>query len=334
MRHTDAPPERGATEAAPTFAGEIWTSLLQQSGRPAAGVVDEVLALRHGERVRTSERPMPCSVSPDIPTGVDCRLPTSTGAKARGIGTTLSRARIVGGRVVQGSTYVWVVRASERRRRMPWSYHLANLGVVEASGAVGDEALAEGLTGERSPAGALDLGAPSRRLISAVQCSPLLDRRPPFRAGRTRLRWAATLSEAPRAANSARFTVTGENGRTVRLSLGRDELPAALAFCEDLAYHDWLLTTMRRALSRGDDDTLVRQRPLLEHLFDLWMPGALTPLALLDLWEGFERDPGFTWHWQSLTARVRDRCTLRMLSLLETTPAAEDGRRGAGQFRG
>ncbi|CAM5643812.1 putative protein OS=Streptomyces tendae OX=1932 GN=GUR47_09795 PE=4 SV=1 [Streptomyces tendae] len=54
------------------------------------------------------------------------------------------------------------------------------------------------------------------------------------------------------------------------------------ALCDDLALHDWLLTTVVRMLdglrlgagAAQDAGAVVPTRPAVDHLLHLWMPGA------------------------------------------------------------
>src|SRR5215470_17978806 len=91
--------------------GEIRTALLRNSMSVAPDVARRVLELQPGERVRSSERPVSHAVSPDVLTGVDCRLATRTGRKTRGIGTVVTHASVTGCRVLQGSTYAGLTAA-------------------------------------------------------------------------------------------------------------------------------------------------------------------------------------------------------------------------------
>ncbi|WTW97049.1 SCO2521 family protein [Streptomycetaceae bacterium NBC_01309] len=321
----ETPP--GSVANASAAAGEIWTTLLQHSGRLPQAAIDEVLGPQRG--TPATERPLPCTFSADALTGVDCRLPAPVGSAPRGIGTSLSRTRIIGGKVVQGSAQVLLTGTADSHRRS-WSHYLARPGVVEVLGEPDVEALGLGLAADRAQVDPLALGASAKHRIAGVQRSLLLDRRPPFRAARTRLRWAAVLPSQDTTECRAVFTLTGESSRSLRVVAAAPDLAAVQRFCEDLAHHDWLLTTLNGALVRGDgrDDSFERQRTVLEHLLGLWMPGAHTPAPLAVLWSGFERDPGFTRHWESLTGLVRDRVALHTLALLERM-SGERGRNGA-----
>src|SRR5262245_49860006 len=95
----------GPSERPVLACGEVRTCLLPSfqalDGRAAA----QLLRLRADELVRVSERPNLYALSPDVLTGVDCRLPTSNGAKVRAVGTVAARAALTEGRVLQATAY-------------------------------------------------------------------------------------------------------------------------------------------------------------------------------------------------------------------------------------
>ena len=80
---------------------------------------------------------------------------------------------------------------------------------------------------------------------------------------------------------SAIVTVDSPTLRTVELVLAPQDMPAAVAgLCEDLALHDWLLTTLSSLMeavvtrSGNGQEHVERCVPVLEHLLHLWLPGA------------------------------------------------------------
>ncbi|WP_198167453.1 SCO2521 family protein [Microbispora sp. ATCC PTA-5024] len=304
--------------------GEVHTGLLQNSGEIEESTCRQVLALMAGETVRVSRRPIVHAVSPDRLTGVDCRLPSATQSRVRGVGTVLSRCAITGGRVAQGSSYVRLTRA-EADRRLPWSHYLARPGVVEVLGKAKERDLADGFA-EDPPHGCLDLGAISGRLLDLAQSSPLLDRRAPFRVPRTRLRWAAESGEP-----AIRFVLRSDQTRSVLVVHDGAFTPAVAELCEDLALHDWLLTTLLVMVERARIGAVpglqaaARLAPAVDHLLHLWMPAARLGDAMAPYWESLDRRPGFSRQWQSLVDRVRDQMAVTTLALLRDT--AEAGRR-------
>jgi hypothetical protein len=305
--------------------GEIRTALLRNSVSVAPDVARQVLEIQPGERVRCSERPIGHAVSPDVLTGVDCRLATRTGRKAGGIGTVVTHASVTGCRVLQGSTHTELV-ASGSENRKPWSYYLSRPGVVElATGRASPDDIRDGFLWQDLP-DALDLGAVSERTMDGIQRRPELDRAPPFVARRIALRW--TVEESADAALEADFTITSPTVRTLRVAVPREvRLSAVVELCEDLALHDWLLTTLLGLIERGqragDDPTQVVEslRPAVEHLMHLWLPGARVEASLLPIWSGFEQRPGFSRQWDVSVNRVRDQIAVTTACLLGAVPA-------------
>src|SRR5690606_3688104 len=139
--------------------------------------------------------------------------------------------------------------------------------------------------------GTLNLGAISQRLMDDIQAARDLDRSPPLRIGRTKLRWAA-IGEADGAASSGEitFVVEGERLRTLRLRYGGHQAAAVTELCEDLALHDWLLSALLEVIERSRVDAgprglvVERLRPAVEHLLHLWMPAARLPEAMTGFW--------------------------------------------------
>ncbi|MFD2762834.1 SCO2521 family protein [Micromonospora eburnea] len=298
--------------------GEVHTSLLQHSTALTQEQSSEVLSLVEGEAVLTSRRPSLYAVSPDVRTGVDCWLPSARKRQLRGVGAVVTRAVITGGRIAQASSIIQVV-GGERRR--PWSHYLANPGVLETVGKLDVEDLAAGFR-LGNAADVLNLEAITGRVLDGVQMSELLDRRPPLRAPRTRMRWTAMVHQRPDAA-SAVVRVDTPTLRTVELVVGTQDVPAAVAgLCEDLALHDWLLTTlsalMELAVTRAasTQEHIERLRPVLEHLRHLWLPGARVDPRLRPVWDRLEQVPGFSRQWNSLVNWIRDQITVGNMALL------------------
>jgi hypothetical protein len=309
--------------------GEIRTCLLQNSGSVRETVVSELLRLIPGEPVWMSERPMAHAVSPDLITGVDCQLPTKSGARSRGVGTVSAHAVITAGRVLQGSAAVRLERG-EFDRRQPWSHYLSRPGVVELIGKVNLTDTAKGFVAQAPVANALDLGAVSDRVISKVQLSRLLDHVTPFRSTRTTMRWSA-VATSDISKCRAGLTVENKTVRTLELVLRDEDLPDAARFCEDVALHDWVLTTLVRLIDRSDlgsgqgSAAMPVLRAAVDHLLHVWMPGAHVPDSLLPLWEGLERRPGFSRQWNTTSGRVRDQLAMAILTELGGARTTESG---------
>jgi hypothetical protein len=312
--------------------GEVHTGLLQNSTSVSQARSVQLLALVLGERVRQSTRPIAYAVSPDRLTGVDCRLPTVSKARVRGVGTVVSRAAITGGHVLQGSTFTQVVKG-EADRRLPWSHYMSRPGVVETVGKADQDDLASGFTDTKPALPNLDLGAVSDRLMDEVQVDVGLDRTPPFRMARTRLRWVAAGGAGPAQPAWIRFSIENDTLRTMAIGgVDVDDPLSVAALCEDLALHDWLLTTLLELIERsriGDGSrarVVDRLRPAIDYLLHLWMPAARVDQAVLHLWESLERRPGFTKQWRALVDRIRDQVAVGTVAELSAV-AGENARR-------
>ncbi|MCF4138239.1 SCO2521 family protein [Streptomyces sp. Tue 6430] len=299
--------------------GEVRTCLLPTRDAVDEQVAEQLLRLRADERVRLSRRPNRHAVSPDVLTGVDCRLPTAGGARIRAVGTVTARAALVEGRVLQATAH-FCVPARGPDRRQPWGYYLVRPGVLVPVGRISAPAVAEGfLTGHRQDEP--DVGSVAESLLARIsRRHRLLDYDTPLNTTDTSLRWAA-LPAADGEAAAPRFTVAEDGRRLVELRLPRGTAPAAAAaLCEDLALHDWLLTTVADKLDGlrlGSDDgraALKVLRPLVDHLLHLWMPQARVDRTLNTLWRELEETPGFTRQWTSLTQRIRDQLAVRLLT--------------------
>jgi hypothetical protein len=307
--------------------GEVHTGLLQNSTPLRRDATVDVLNLFVGEQVRRSERPMSYAVSPDRLTSVDCLLPTASGKAVRGVGTVVTRASITGGHVAQGSAYAGVTR-SPANRRLAWSYYLTRQGQIETIGKADGPDIASGLARPTQPSGTLDVGAIGGRALDAVQRSPRLDRQPPFRTQRTRMRWVVTPTDDESAEATGRFSVESPTRRTLELVVPRRHLGEIVDLCEDLALHDWLLSTllslMEASLSGPGTRTqrITRLRPAIDTLLHLWMPAARVDESLQPVWQDLERRPGFTRQWDASVNRIRDQMTLGTIALLEAAEPA------------
>jgi hypothetical protein len=306
--------------------GEVHTGLLQNSTSLPWDATAEVLNLLVGEQVRRSERPMAYAVSPNLLTSVDCRLPAASGKVIRGVGTVISRASITGGHVAQGSGHAVVVK-STANRRLSWSHYLTRPGAIEAIGKADGADIARGFAGTSQALGTLNLGAISGRTLDAVQRSTRLDRHPPFRTQRTHMRWVVTPTDEEGVEATGTFRVVTPTLRVLELVVPREHTGSIVDLCEDLALHDWLLTTLLSLMESSltgpgtRAQRISRLRPAIDTLLHLWMPAARVDEALLQVWQSLERRPGFTRQWEASVSRIRDQMTLGTLALLESATA-------------
>jgi hypothetical protein len=278
-----------------------------------------VLAVRAGERPRVSLRPTLYALSPELLNGIDCRLRTSSGTRTHGVGTARTRAVISGGRILQSSSYASIPEDSVEHR-MPWSYYLARPGVVELIGKRADRSdLAAGFLNGDDAGDYLDLGAISNRLMDRIQTSSSLDRRPPFKISRARFRWVAETTDGT---PEAHFILVSDTVRTLHLKCPHETGTGIVEVCEDLALHDWLLSSLILlsskarigATSPAELGTLLA--PPINHLLHLWMPAAHVDKSLHWPWAALEENPGFTRQWRSSVDRIRDQIAINTLDLL------------------
>jgi len=312
--------------------GEVVTALVQHSTPLTNPACQEILRIRPGSTVRAATRPTPFAVSPATAVGVHCTLPTASGARVEGVGTVVAQATVTGGRLVQTSARA-VLSARAFDYRAPWSYYLANPGLIEVRGRTDIDDLVRGCVSfvDGEAASSLDLGAVCTRLLDRVQRSPLLDRRRVLRAPRTRLRWVAVYSPAARLAGGMPSgTVSpsaGESPPSVELVI-HDDVTRSLVIgptgagddrlgllAEDVARHDWLLSTLLRFVddqrsSAHVDGAGGHAVASLVDLFHLWMPGALVPAELATVWPELEAGPAFSRQWVNLVGHVRDQIAL------------------------
>jgi hypothetical protein len=299
--------------------GEVHTGFLLTSTAVPVDTAMELLAIVPGGSVRTRQRPIRYAWSPEVLTGVDCAAPLAEGREVRIVGTPATRLALTDGRIIQAGTHATLRQDSTGRRR-PWSHYLAQPGVLELLGKASDESLATGFLCGPATATALDLGAVNVRTLATIQRSERLDRNPPFRSRRTRLRWSAETSDGEQ---EIFFTLGADGLRTVRLR-SREPNPQALAdFCADLALHDWLLSTLLDivdravARSRPTAELISMLRPGIDHLVHAWMPAAHVSTTLSRIWQELDLRSGFSLQWQKTVERIRDQLSVGLVEALK-----------------
>jgi hypothetical protein len=301
--------------------GEVHTGLLHHSSAISPASATRLLDVVLGERVSRSDRPISYVLSPSQLTGVDCLLPAASGTKVRAVGTTASRTALTGGHLLQGSAYVQV-RRSAAARRLPWSHYLDRPGIVETLGKADGSQLADGFLDAKPSAGYLDLASIARLAMDSVQDQRDLDHRSACRSSRTRFRWVVPPSTADQ--RHVIFGIQNDVTRTVRLPNRSLDVTVVAELCEDLALHDWLLTTLLSLIERsrigfGSRSGVVeRLQPAVDFLLHLWMPAARTDEALIDVWDSVEQGSGLSRQWQVNVDRVRDQLALGTMEKLST----------------
>jgi len=289
--------------------GEVHTGLLR--GRDPATLEESrrFVDLVAGEPVLVSQRPISYVRSPAVPMGVDCTLvPGGTFRQTRGVGTVLHRAAITGGHVLQGSA--WTTLESARgSARQSWSHYLVRPGVVEVLGRVKWSELATSFAGLDRPDTTLDLGAVAARALDGVQRETARPGATRLRSARTRVRWIAQSGDA---AAPVRFVLRRTDLRVIHLTATGLSAADLAGLCEDIALHDWLLTTLIEAVRKAApgvlarDEALRRLAPVIDYLLHLWMPDARGDDFSALVWASLEARPGFTRQWETLVRRIRD----------------------------
>lgn len=236
-----------------------------------------------------------------------------------------ARAALTEGRVLQSTAY-FCAPASGPDRRQPWGYYLVRPGFLIPVGRLPGKAVTEGFLSANRP-GELDVGSIAESLLARISRQHrILDQDAPFTTADTSLRWTAVAAEGEE--TSFVFTKADDGLRMVELRLPRGTAPgAAVGLCEDLALHDWLLTTVSDKLDglrTGSDDRTVLKvlRPLVDHLLHLWMPRARVDRTLHAAWEDLEKSPGYSRQWGTLAQRIRDQLALHAIAMPNEVPTS------------
>jgi hypothetical protein len=300
------------------IAGEVHTGLLRGRHPVPAGEAQRLADLVRGEPVVVSERPISYVRSPSAPVGVDCPIIQPGRSRAiRGVGTVLQRVTLTGGHALQGSAYATLRAAeSETGGRQPWSYYLARPGVVEALGRAQWPAIAAELAAPDRGPHALDLGGIAGQALTRTQRGVTASGRTRLPTARTRLRWTAEPCAGDQSPG-VRFVLRRDDLRLLRIEAPEDATAEALAaVAEDVALHDWLLTTLIEVVGKAavgvlDRDTALRRlAPAVDYLLHLWMPAARGDDLAAGVWAALDHRPGFTRQWEALVHRIRDQLTV------------------------
>ncbi|MGW4947796.1 SCO2521 family protein [Actinoplanes sp. NPDC004185] len=306
------------------IAGEVHTGLLRAPDPVTADQARRLVDLVVGEPVLVSHRPTAYVRSPEIPVGVDCGLGSAAEARrVRGVGTALQRAAITGGHVVQGSAVTTLVRG-EGSARQPWSHYLTRPGVIETLGRTRWDEVAAALGGPDRPGDSLDLGAMAGRVADRVQRSASRGGPVRLRAPRTRLRWTARFAGTA-ATPRVRYSVRSDDLRLLELAVPGDQpppVPELTALAEDVALHDWLLSTLLEIVGKSALGVVERRAalerllPAIDYLLHLWMPAARGAEISTAVWAALDRRPGFSRQWDTLVRRIRDQLSVGAVTAL------------------
>ncbi|MEU8656376.1 SCO2521 family protein [Actinoplanes philippinensis] len=301
--------------------GEVLTSLLPTSAALPADAAERLLTLTTGAAASRSDRPISFVVSPERLVGVDCQVPAGRHGGVRGIGTVATRALLTGGHVLQSSARTVAV-SSRHTRRLPWSYYLARPGTLQIVGRYREDDLAEAVLERHPKPPLLNLASIAEHTTRRVLADVRVAAKVPLASHRTTLRWAAFLDAGDEMLG---FSVESGHHRAIRLSTRDTDPGDVAALCQDLALHDWLLTTLTGILDRAplawpkESAAVDRIQPAVDHLLHLWMPGARLGERARLHWERIERLAGFERQWRASVQRIRDHLalsTLRELSRL------------------
>lgn len=304
------------------IAGEVHTGLLRGPHPVTAEQARRLVDLVVGEPVLVSHRPTAYVRSPETPVGVDCGIGMAGATRrVRGVGTALQRAAITGGHVLQGSATTVLVRA-EGATRQPWSHYLTRPGVIETLGRTRWDEAAAALAEPERPGDALDLGAMAGRTADQIQRSRSRAGPVRLRASRTRLRWTARLGAD---AFRIRYSVRSDDLRLLELWVPDGEperAPELTALAEDVALHDWLLSTLLAIVDKSAIGVIDRRAalerllPAIDYLLHLWMPGARGDELSVAVWAALDRRPGFARQWATLVHRIRDQLSAGAVAAL------------------
>jgi len=306
--------------------GEIRTGLIQNSNMISLDSSIQLLSSLAGVRPTVSQRPIRQVRSAPKFEGVDCFAPSAKGRKAGLVGTVECSASLTGNRIIQTSSTTTITRKVGKHRREQWSYYLANPGMSELGSQFETEELIESFLRTTPQPSVLDLGAIAERRMNEIQSNTtILDRRPPIRSSRSIVRWAH-FDETVEAAESRfdiHFRIESDLMRTLYVHTMNAPTVMVDRFCECIAYHDWLLTSVgRRVESIGHwagqpHDLLPEVSPIIEHLLNLWMPMAHVPLGWSESWRALEESVGFSREWASYVETIRNFVTISTLRQLE-----------------
>lgn len=311
-------PFRGWGAVDQAVVGEITTRLLLASDALRAEASRSLLArLAPGSRPERAGHPVERVESVDLPFSVDCNLATAR-ARVRSIGVVSAHAVLAGGHVLQGSAYARVVIGNDTGARQRWSYYSSRPGYVEVHSKAAPEDITAGFLTARPDAQLLDLAGIGKHVIDLVHADPSLDRRPRLRTSPLRLRWTARIAEAA-GKPSMEFVRFPDGSFQIDAVAAPDQVAGLMRFCEDVALHTWLLSTMTWSFENAaqEGDKLGELGPALEYLGHLWSPGETTDEDLAYLWKAVEARLHLSRGWHSQVTRIRDQISLLTLKALQ-----------------
>jgi hypothetical protein len=312
----DDDPFRGWDKVDEVVVGEVMTALLG-----TAAALDEVGAqtlltrLVLGNKAEPFGYPVQRVKSADLSFGIDCHLATPTGARPRTIGVAAAHAVLTGGHVLQAAAHARIVAADSQPRRR-WSYYSARPGFVDVQGKAAPEDLARAFL-ETDPDGAvLDLAAVAKQVVDEVNeaVEEELQGEVALHSAPLTFRWVARVASTA-GMPVVEFVRRPDRTFQVNAVTNPQYLIPLARFCEDVALHSWLLSTMTEAFRDSTKalDGLGELGSALEFLGHLWSPGEALDERLMPLWKQLEKRLYMSRGWQNQVAQVRDKIALLTL---------------------
>jgi hypothetical protein len=297
--------------------GEVHVSLLPNSTSLPDADVTRLLSVVPGQPVHQVRRPVRRATSPMLLNGVDCPLPSGSDQRVVGRGTPQTHIVVVGGMGLLGSSQVRVASAPGSDRR-EWAWYLQRPGLMAVPGEIDVDDVSAGIRQERRGMDRLDLGSIIERWLDDVRGSSLLDGQTLMRSGTMRVRWVMEVVGSRTGPPAVDVVVERNNPMlTVRMVGRLDELPTMTRFCEELAFHEWLLMMVTRAIElagRPAPRNPPARNPAgfpgvsaaLDLLIPLWMPPTYLNPDIRALWAAYEERTAVTSLFNAAVARITD----------------------------
>lgn len=319
MADDEADPFCGWDKVDEVVVGEVMTLLLRSPAALDQDRAHDLLArLVPGSTPDRFGHPVDRLMSADLTFGVDCHLATPKGgARARTIGVAAAHAVLTGGHVLQAAAHARIV-VGETQHRRRWSHYTARPGYIEVQRKAAPERLAVGFLTAESDGALLNLAGVAKQVADRVNGEVGQDQKVRLRSSPRTFRWVARVAgtagmpqvEFVRCPDGT-FQINAVTNPTYLISLAR--------FCEDVALHNWLLSTMAAAFagSTAAPDRIGEMGPALELLGHLWSPGEALDERLNSLWPDLEARLHLSRGWRNQVTRVRDKILLLTLEALQ-----------------
>ncbi len=307
--------------------GEIHTQLLPTATpidpRSARRLVESLVAF---QAVTESTRPIHRVSSPTQLVGVDCLAPTARDLRCRVVGTVCRRSTLIGGWVLQLMSWATIVAsAAGRGVREDWSQYLARPGTLEAMSRLDTTDAVAGFTTFAASDGAVEWTdiarrnwVQMRRVVTELAGYSEQALRPPI----TEFRFTITRDADENM--TLRLLSEGESSsgrRAFALQVAEPEAAEHLAFVEQVAANDWLLTAataQSQIAGRASQTALVVEalhRPVV-HLIPMWRPTAALNKAARIRWAALDDIACMTQQWEATAGSMRDELLVALAGTL------------------